>query len=413
MINETAKASYYRYLVNLEVLIPKQNPIKINNVNIGSILMEKDFDNNFFPILCVNLFLETDIYYQIMKNRTTVRFKLKIEKYIYPENETNTIKYRELVFNEIFTTYIKDNDPNIYKDLINQTESGGVDAVPYKGINYDLYLFKETDMNSSKKMINTVIQSGTMTDVLTFLFSKSGIKKVLMAPLDNTEVYNEILLLPTTVIQNVVYLEKQYGFYKNGTVFFYDFDTVYIIPKSAFATAYKTGEYRSTILTYYKSDSAIAASPGSYRDTTRKQNIIHINRDSIYFKSNALLDEQVTGSTLSFIDPITNEVTSITPDVENKNSKNTKVVINNLSNKYLPTMIENQKIEEDSTISVLLYDFDIDAITPNKKIVMSFEDTEIQKKYGGNYRVSYTKLVLNKQGEEFDIAGEVTIKRPM
>ena len=107
------------------------------------------------------------------------------------------------------------------------------------------------------------------------------------------------------------------------------------------------------------------------------------------------------------------EEIAITPDVENKNTKNTKVVINNLSNKFLPSMIENQKIEDDSIISVLLYDFDIDAITPNKKIVMSFEDTEIQKKYGGNYRVSYMKLVLNKQGEEFDIAGEVTIKRPI
>lgn len=415
MISETAKISNYRYLVTLEVLLPNKDPIKINNANINSIMIEKDFDNNFFPIFCMNVFFETDIYYNIMKYRTSVKFKVKLEKYIHPieETETSVFKYREVVFNDIFVSFIKDNEPNIHKDLLNKTERSDDGNVPYTGTEFDLFLFKESDMKNSKTMVNTVIQKGTMTDTLTFLLSKSGVKKVLMAPLDNIDSYEEIMLLPVPVIQNITYLEKQYGFYKNGSILFYDLDNTYLIPKTSHAAAYKTGEYTTTILTYYKSDSSIGSAPGSYKDRTNRTNIIHINKDNIFFHSSGLVDEQLTGANISFVDTTNDELTTVHPDVENRNSKNTKVYVNNFSNKYLPSIMENHKNEEDNVISALIYDFDIDALTPNKKFVLSFQDTEIQKKYGGNYRITNTKLVLLKQGESFDINGEITLKKPI
>lgn len=415
MITETSKLSVYRYLLTLEVLFPGENPVKINNANINSILIDKDFDNNFFPIFCINLFFETDIYYKIMKNRNSVRFKVKLEKYVHPRDESTTsvFKYRKVIFNDIFVSFIKDNEPNIHKDIIDKAEKSTDGNVPYTGTEFDLFLFKESDMISSKKMINTVIQKGSMTDTLTYLLSKSGVKKVLMAPLDNINSYEEILLMPMPVIQNIIYLEKQYGFYKNGTVLFYDLDNIYLVPKSSTATAYKTGEFKTTILTYYKSDSALSSTSGSYEDKINKTNIIHINKDNISFNSTGLIDEQLTGSNISFVDTTNNEMTTVHPNVQNRNTKNTKVYVNNFSNEYLPTIIENHKSEEDNIISALIYDFDMDALSPNKKFVLSFQDTEIQKKYGGNYRITNTKLVMLKQGDAFDISGEIILKKPI
>lgn len=406
------RSDYYKYkIISFDMLLPDREPININNINIGDIQIEKEYDSAFLPIFSMEVFFETDLYYLLIQNKNTVRFRLRMDNYIVQEN-SESVKFNDTVIDDIFVAYITEDDPNINKDLYEKAKekSDGNDTL-YAGTTIDLFLFKESDMIASRKHINAIISSGTMNDTVTFLLSKSGIKKLLMTNIQNNEIYKEIVLLPTTTIQNMIYLEKQYGFYENGAMFFFDLDATYLIPKNSKTTAYRTGEYLTTMILCYKSTGAPTVMSGTFKDNINKMYSLYVNTDNIFFQSKSLTDEQITGNDLTVVDTLTDKITKVLPDVDDRDSGNKKVILNNLSNKYLPTMIENAKVENDHQVMIVLYDFDIMALTPNKKMRMVFEDTAVQKLRGGNYRMSSAYYFLKKQGGEYSISGKVLLKK--
>lgn len=404
-------SNYYKYKSYMSLLLPDEQPIPFDDVYIGDIQIERDYDNLYFPIFSVTVFFTTELYYKFIKNKTTARFKFKLEKFVTSE-DNEAVRYRKVVVDDIFVTFITDSDPNLNKDLYK--EANNIDSGNQRqqsGKKVELFLFKESDIKASRKMINTVIQSGSMTDALTFLLSKAGCKNVLMTPLQNTNEYNEILLLPSTTIQNILYLEKQYGFYKNGATLFFDLDATYLISKSASTTAYRDGEYQLTILNCFKSNNSKSIMSGTFDDSKRKLYNLSVSADNISFETTALVDEQISGSDIIMIDGATNESTTIDPNIDDKDSGNAKVLVNAFSNNFLSSMIENKKVEDAHMISAVIYDFDIMALTPNKRILMKFNDSAIQISHGGNYRLSSSRIILLKQGEEYTISGQILIKK--
>lgn len=409
-----SNTNYYNYLVTLDMLIPNEEKVTFTDLYLGDIQIEKDFDNAYFPIFSISVFFTTELFYKMIENKENVKFRFKMEKYIVDEKNTEQRKYKELVLNDIFTTYLTDDSINVYKDILkaanNKNDGNNITA---SGTVIDLYLFKESDMLASRNNINAIISQGNMTDVLTFLFSKSGVKKMLMAPIDNNEIYTEILLPPSTTIQNVLYLEKMYGLYKNGTTLFFDIDTTYLLPKTASTVAYKSGEYLYTTLACYKSGKSASVMAGSYKDNIRKTYTVYVNVDNISFSTDALVNEQVSGNNLSIVDTSSNSITTVEPDVSNRNSGNVKTVINNFNNKYLQSILENRKVENDNVINATLYDFDIETLTPNKRINVVFEDSSIQRLRGGNYRLTKCRLYFSRQGSDYTISAKVTLKKSL
>ena len=75
------RSYYYRYILSVcDILIPNKDTIRLNNPNILGFTIEKDFDNDYFPIFNLQLSLSQLQYYTILENKTTVRFKIRLEK---------------------------------------------------------------------------------------------------------------------------------------------------------------------------------------------------------------------------------------------------------------------------------------------------------------------------------------------
>ena len=229
-------SSFYRYMVTkCELLFPNEEPFELKGDKIRGLKIEKDFDNYFFPIFSIDLFIDQMLYYKIVSMKTEVKFRIKVEKHKKSVIMDGTYEFNELIIDSTFGIYINDDSFFINEDLYKAAQANGTSSMT--GALHTFYLFKDSDLSSSKKTINAVLEDVTMTDTIAYILSASGSDKVLMSPVDNTEVYKQVLLLPTTVIKNINNLEKQYGFYNNGSVLFYDFDRTYMLSRTAKLTA--------------------------------------------------------------------------------------------------------------------------------------------------------------------------------
>ena len=401
------RTNYYMYKVpNCSILIPGMEPIILHNDNILGMTIEKDFDNDYFPIFNLKLSLPYSQYYTIIDNKTTVKFKVRLEKTTY--DEISVESYTEIVFDTAFSIFTDINAAFFDKELYNQT-TNLLGTVENRG-NFDFYLFKDNDIKASKRIINRVVSESNMSNCIVYLLSKSGTTNVLMTPLDNRNVYRDIILPPLSVIKSISYLEKYFGFYKHGSLFFYDFNTTFFINKRAECTAYRTGEYTNVIISVFKSLSANAKTPGNFKNNKTKSYVLYATRDSIEMVTSSVIDDQLYGTNINIIDTKNNTKTNIHPNIQARNH-NSNYITNNYNNEYLADMLSNTKYENDNIINIALTDVDIDCFEPNKKYIMNFEDKEINVTHSGNYRLSYTLFNFIKQGEYFSINGQAQFKK--
>lgn len=403
------RTNFYRYLISkFDIIIPNEEPMKLKPANIYGFRIERDYDNLFFPIFQVKLLLDYPLYYKIIQNKTTVKFNVKLESYQY--TNTEQIKFRETVFDSSFAIYT--DDDNFYLDEANYKKMMDITGNQMTGGFIEFYLFKESDITSSRTVINRVLGSSNMTDALIYLLSKSNTPKVLMSPLQNTNQYSEVVLLPTTVIQNVIYLEKRYGFYRNGTIFFYDFNTVYLLSKTATANTYKTNEYKNVIIEIYMTNNNRSFTTGNYKDNTTKTYTLHINRDNLTINTKSIVSNEINGTKVNLISGESDNLTTASPNVRVRNSANDKYLVNNFDNPFLKDIIENEKVENDRILTVNAIDFDIAILGPNKQYSFICEDTKLQKEYSGNYRLSSEILMFEKNGEDFRMEASLKFKKP-
>jgi len=401
------RSNFYLYkITNCSILIPGMNPIVLHNDNILGMVIEKDYDNYYFPIFNLKLSLPYSEYFTIIENKTTVKFKVRLEKATY--DEISVDYYTEVVFDSTFSIFTDVNSAFFDKELYNQT-TNILGTVENRGV-FDFYLFKDNDITSSRKIINRVVSESNMSNCIVYLLSKSGTTNLLMTPLDNREVYRDIILPPLSVIKSISYLEKYFGFYKHGALFFYDFNTTYFINKCAECNAYRSGEYKEVIVTVFKSISANAKTPGNFKDNKTKTYTLYVTRDSIEMVTESVIADQVYGTNINIIDTKANTKTEIHPNIQTRNN-NSGYILNNYNNKYLADMLTNRKYENDNIINIALTDVDIECFEPNKKYIMNFEEKEINIKHNGKYRLSYSLFTFTKQGEYFAISGNVQFKK--
>ena len=383
-------SSFYRYMVTkCELLFPNEEPFELKGDKIRGLKIEKDFDNYFFPIFSIDLFIDQMLYYKIVSMKTEVKFRIKVEKHKKSVIMDGTCEFNELIIDSTFGIYINDDSFFINEDLYKAAQANGTSSMT--GALHTFYLFKDSDLSSSKKTINAVLEDVTMTDTIAYILSASGSDNGLLA----------------MTIEG----EKQYGFYNNGSVLFYDFDRTYMLSRTAKLTAYETGEYSNVTVTCFKRSNRNSATPGSYRDDANYSYVLHISQDNIELYNNAIIDDQTSGSNIKLINPTSGNVSYINPDVETRNKTRSKVIVNNLGNKFLSSAIENAKYENAHIINITVFDFDYMCLTPNKKYTLTFEDKEVNEKYSGNYRLCSYNMLFIQQGAEFNIQANVTMKK--
>lgn len=399
----------YRYNIEaFDILLPGSDPVKVESSQINSILIEKDYDRSFFPVIGLNLMLDTSVYQLIIANKLTVRFRLRLQKYIYDENQNFQVK--KDVVNAIFCIFENENTPYMDKSMYDRTkEMTDTDKTPQSisGEQQELFLYKEKDVLGAHQVMNAVLSQATMSDAITYLLSSSGFTSgVLMSPLDNQQSYPEVIIPPFTLLGSLDHLEAQYGFYSRRALLFFDLDRIYFIKQQSKPTAWASQEYTKTIFNIKKPINSDNFSQGTYEDTAEKTFYINIPPTAISMFSPSITNDIMEGNNLIVVTPGTGSVTRVNPNTVQMGKGTSKVLIDNLANRYAVDAERIRREEAGNMISLMIGDHDIEAISPNKQFMFTFEDVEIQRNHGGTYRISKSVITLVKQGEEFSISSQ-------
>ena len=115
----------------------------------------------------------------------------------------------------------------------------------------------------------------------------------------------------------------------------------------------------------------------------------------------SIIQEQTGGTNVAIVNASTSSINDVSPDVDTRSGKTTKVIVNRFENPYLNTMTLFKRLENNKIIDVTLYDIDLACLTPNKIYTFSFEDKATHKKYSGNYRLVSYITSFKKQGSDF------------
>lgn len=403
-------AVYYKYIFNyIKIAIPGYDTITLNTNQIGNVIIEKDFDNDIFPIFKVTLVLTPVQLYTILDNKDSVKFIIRMDKYSYNNNNAQYEK-RSVVFNDIFGIYIDDNSVQLDKELYKQTKDITSTNIDIKDMvePYDFYLFKDSDLEASKHMINNIIKNCSMTDVMTYMLYTSGSKNVLMSRMDNSNNYDEVLLQPMTLLQNIKELNNQYGFYRHGLLFFYDLARTYFINKRGKSTVHGINEYTDVFIYCYTSSTVNSLTSGCEENDVTKRYGINIVLSNINMRSSSDIINQTIGTNSIIVDSIEDKSVEIKPDNKHRGSSSMTVVERGdqcgIENEFIEDELKARISEQSSIFEVSFAGVDMDILTPNKRFTFVFEDNSVQKRVGGTYRLSKIISALSLKGHEYNIS---------
>lgn len=389
---------------SLDILFKDGSIEKIDPGLITHLYIEKDYDVLFFPIMNISVMMNDELYHKINSENTSVKFRVKVNKYVYDANKS-FIKY-ELFYNEVFISFI--DKEVIIKDKASVTDKKNTEKDSEQKHVQNLrnfYLFKE-DVIKCKEILNLSIKSSSVLDLILHMFNKCKIEKLLMTVPDNLDNINNLLIPSGNLIECVNYVNDVKGLYKKGMVLFFDIDTAYCIDNNSKCTAWRKNEVRMTHIHISNKKSTDSAMTGMFTDKDRKSSHVFSNTDAINISNQMSLHDQLKGNDIKIINNKTNSVSKINENLTQIGKPNQRILVTNEDNKYTVETLKCRMKENECQINISFLGIDIETLNPNKEFLITFEDSELNNYYGGNFRISKITAGLKKDGEE--LIGEVT-----
>ena len=394
----------------LVVLFNDGSSVEIEPGMVTSIYIEKDFDNLYFPIINLSVVIDDELYNRITNENETVKFRLRINKLLNDAND-NYIKY-ELLFNELFICF--SNKEVIIKDkksIQNKKEiEHSVATQNTRANTRSFYLFKE-DVIKCKKTMNLSIKKSTLQDLVLYMYNNANIDRLLMSVPDNLNYVTNLLIPNSNLIESLLYVNELKGFFNRGLLLFFDVDTAYFIDKSSKCTSWRKNEVRITHLHVSDDENFKGKLTGQYIDKDRKSYHIFTNTNSTKIYNVGLLNDQLSGNNIVVVNNKTNKIDNINPNTTQIGESNVKYLTTKEDNEFSINEIKYRMEENECVVQTAILSIDIDLLTPNKEFLITFSNSELNKIYGGNYRISKEVFILKKDGENLINTSECIFKK--
>ena len=404
--------SYYYKVESATMILPNNKKINIETTKIDSFALIKDFTNNYLPVFRFSSTLSAYQIYNIIDNKDTIRFHIKISEYKYDYNK-NVLKKSSLI-DDLFCTIIEEETPNMDKKLMENAKYNG-EAVNGEKLNdfgsyMELYLFRENDLNIIKKVNNTVITNANMTTVCTYLLSSAGVKKMLMTPLHNNNVYEQILIPPYTLLGAFRFLEQNYGFYNTYSTLFFDYDTGYMISHRMPCNTYRRGEVNKISLYIGAEDSSQSFYSGIIEKSS-SDILVNITKNAASFTNSSLTKDQIQGTDVITIDQSTGNINRNVSKSNTVGNKGIQILINKYNNPFIVSAEAYKTNEASVSLTCNIKMCSVNYFTPNKEYNVILEDSESNKLYKGLYRLTYATHTFERKGEEFQVSTVANFSR--
>lgn len=389
---------------NFDIIFSNGDIEKMNGDVVTHLYIEKDYDDLYFPIVNISIMMRDEIYHRIQQENESVKFRLRVIKNIY-DQDMKFLKY-ELYFNEVFQCF-KDKE-NVIEDNENAESKKEMEeeSVTLGNNARDFYLFTD-EVTKCKKFFNMSIESATLSDLVIYIIGESGINSLLMTKLENNPSLSNLTIPSGNTIDTLNYLNNLKTFYRKGMTLFFDIDTTFLIDRNYKCTAWRKNEVQITHIHVANQQSSDSQMNGYYINKDRKQTHVFSNTGRIEIKNTNITSNQINGNNIKIINPKANSTQSVSANTTSIGSKNEQLLTVKDGAVYTASNIKTVIEENECICGIVLIGVDSEVVSPNKEILITYEDSKLQKQYGGNYRVSKVLNTLSKDASE--LVGEVQV----
>lgn len=407
------KAVKYR-VTKCDLIIPGyEEPYSIDDAHLGNFTIEKDFEEFVFPYMEFRVIVPDKIYKDVLASGEAVYVDIKVQ-YTYMDDfyEVEATTAQNMVgtlFDARFYAFIDNRSPKLTDDTLgerNKEKESGNDLTQYSFDNDKaiiLMLYRADHMFNTDQVVNKILKRATLADVANYYFKACGIRDLLMSPPENCKMYEEMILPPIPMIGGLLRLSRTYGIHKAGTVYFFDYDRVYILNKKLGATAWQDNEITTVYLTSFPNqagDDGIMKS-GFYVNTQEKYAVINIIGNQISITNQAMFDDVLVGSNVVLIDSSTGEISKMQASLDvnqmspSKQGKTNMVMMMDSGQPQLDAMKADLEYAQ-NMLTVVLQETNLQYLTPNKDFIFTTDNSKYSK-YCGHYRLISLGSVFTKE----------------
>ena len=403
----------YEYDINISVS-NNGELIELKPIQIQSLLIEKDYDKSNLPVVILSISKAASS--PLFDNKT--EFIISIDKFIAVKNKKGEIiqkKNKSNVLRDIFSPIVTDmtttinglDDVAAKENNIKRNELTAEDLTSQRKYT----LFRKSDLLASKYIYNDILKDINMTDTIALLMSKAGVSKVLMTNLDNTDKIPELLCLPIGLIQQLNYLKNYYGWHKEDSMIFMDFDVTYIIRMNGKCTAWRQGEPK--LITFYIDTVIKGDNVTSGMMYVGSDIYMNVGSNNYIQEDATSVVEQTTGTNTIIVNDDDASVSTIDGTASNTLSETGSTTIKTTTghNPYLKNWVKYRSKEQSGVITLTCNNIDSFLLTPNKEYRLAAGKTKVAKDVKGTYRLSSITTAFGKDGNSFSSKTNVTLKK--
>jgi hypothetical protein len=414
-IKSNTKIFLCKYKVKNLIIMNGKDKIVMDPTNVLSIEYINDYEKSLFAILKIVLRIDVRKKIYMLSNKRDIKCKLEIDKIGYDVDLENIITNPEPAISAVFSVYFNDDDestdPEALKKRLNMnTSDTPSDTQNMNDENYfetqnsiDLFLFNPTLLKASRHLHNEIYTSGTFQNIIGHMLTVSKHDKVLMSRVENTEVYNELLLPANPIYKNLLYLDQYYGLYKTGAIIYYDIDVLYILNTNGKVTAKRKGEWTESSFLIPELENGI---PGSGMIRQPGENIFYLTvaEGDVSPQKTSIMKNVDAGSKVKIAMSDGTTVNTVTSNQSYIDTQNTSVTHVKKDNKYTGSVLQARMQENEAVIYITGNNLDINAFTPNKTFRIIYDEQSKHTKYKGEYRLAYAYHCIRAESEHFSSA---------
>ena len=424
IIDRAKDVSYIcKYQVASLIFMMDDTKISLGHENIMSIEKLDDYEFNIRSILKLTLRIDIRKKMWLIKNRTKIKCKFEFDMFGIDHDSESTATDPVNMFNALFGIYFNDDDEATDTDSLESMFDAMNGEMDYNDLEdegyfssenlFDVYLFNTELMTASNKMYNRVFTKAPLQEKIAHLLTTTKHKRVLMSPIENTEIYQEQLVPPDKAYRGLIWLDEDRGLYKKGAIIYYDTDILYIINPNGKCTAKQKDEWTETTF-LVTARGTTAPGNGMVRKNGEKVFYIDVPEENVSPQKPSAAKSVQEGSAAKIIISDSTEIETVEADQTYMNERNSSITyIKKDSNKYIASMVKARMEENEAIMYIVAEGLDMHAFTPNKVYQMVFEETSKQKKYGKyKYRIAYAyHYITAESGEQMSSHHRIILKR--
>lgn len=412
LVGDNDKFIENKYAISELYMMIDRESYELPVERVRSFKIENYYTEAIFPILKLNILLESSRYYLMIKNKNKVKFKLRVQTYSHnvgePENKS---MYKDII-NDVFVFYPEESGDDFDKDLRNAAGTGDKTNDLSEITNeIELFLFKDSVVTGLRSQINLVLNNVNMTTTALYLLSTAGLKNILMSPMDNTTVYNNLILPPLSIEKQIHYLESTYGFYKNGMIFFVGLLNTYLISYDGKCTAYKRNEWTDTVIYVMEKSNTQSSISSSIKKFNENRFYINLPSNNLVIENRGITDNAISGIDATIIDSSNNSSNDVVTGISTIGNANKRILFNDVSNPYLSNIYRIRESSENVVMTFSVQNINMESFEPNKSVSMIFESPTLNSKYQGNYVVVSASHIFTGNNQMYELTSFITLKK--